>query len=213
MSLSDQRYIVVEGLPGSGKSALLRSLAKAMGARVVADAARDNPFLAAYFKDPKPNAFPAQVFSLLSRFRQQQELAQGDLFNGGMVAEYLFERDRIYANLILDDRELLLYDQLYRTLGREPIPRPDLAVFLQAATPVLTRRLHYAAQDGRVMSPEALEELGKAYSQFFFQYSASPLLVVNTNDLDLRDQGRDLGDLIARILETHAGTQYYTPKH
>jgi deoxyguanosine kinase len=204
------RFIVVEGLPGAGKSVLAKALSQAMRARLVEDPAGANPFWDLYQRDPQAHGFSLQVFSLLQRFRQQQGLAQGDLFGAGMVSDYLFERDRLFAHLILGEAELGLYEQLYKLLARESVPRPDLVVYLQAATEVLQRRS--SRSGGRTMAPEALEALGKSYNQYFFHYSASPLLVVNTNDLDLRAAGQDLSDLIDRTLSTHAGTQYYTPK-
>ena len=208
---SAQRYIVVEGLPGAGKTALARVLAAALSGRLVEDPARKNPFFEAYQKDPSGAAFSLQVFSLLTRFRQQQELAQGDLFGGGTVSDYLFERDRIFAHLTLGEAEISLYNQLLRMMAREPLPVPDLVVFLQASTEVLRMRQQQGLS-GPGLSAEALAALGQAYNHFFFHYNASPLLVVNTNELDLRAGGRDLDDLVDRVLQTHTGTQYYTPK-
>jgi deoxyguanosine kinase len=207
--VDNNRFIVVEGLPGAGKSILAKALSQAIHGRLVEDPAAANPFWDLYQKDPQAHGFSLQVFSLLQRFRQQQGLAQGDLFGAGMVSDYLFERDRIFAHLILGEAELGLYEQLYKLLARESVPRPDLVIYLQAATEVLQRR---SRGIGRAMAPDALEALGKSYNQYFFHYSASPLLVVNTNDLDLRSAGQDLSDLITRALGTHAGTQYYTPK-
>jgi deoxyguanosine kinase len=204
------RYIVVEGLPGAGKTALAKALAKAVRGRLIEDPARSNPFFDLYQKDPQAHAFSLQVFSLLQRFRQQQDQAQGDLFGQGMVADYLFERDRLFAHLILGEAELGLYEQLYRTLTKEALPRPDLVVYLQASTENLQRRAMQGG--GRPMAADALEALGKSYNNYFFHYNASALLVVNTNDLDLRQETADVGDLIDRILQTQAGTQYYTPK-
>jgi deoxyadenosine/deoxycytidine kinase len=206
-----QKYIVVEGLPGAGKTALARALAAYLPGRLVEDPARTNPFFEAYQKDPKGTAFSLQVFSLLTRFRQQQELAQGELFASGIISDYLFERDRIFAHLTLGEAEIGLYEQLVRLILRERLPRPDLVVYLQAATEVLQARQHKGVS-GPALSGEALAALGQAYNHFFFHYQATPLLVVNTNDLDLRAQGQDLDDLLERVLQAQPGTQYYTPK-
>lgn len=208
---SAQRYIVVEGLPGAGKTALAKLLAAAISGRLIEDPAARNPFFESYQKDPAGAAFSLQVFSLLARFRQQQELAQGELFGGGMVSDYLFDRDRIFANLTLGEAEMGLYTQLLRLIAREPLPTPDLVVYLQASTEVLRRR-RQRGLSGPGLSEDALAALGAAYNHFFFHYAAGPLLVVNTNELDLGSGARDLDDLIERILRAHTGTQYYTPK-
>lgn len=209
--MAPQRFVVVEGLPGVGKTALAKALAQALPGRLVEDPARANPFFEAYQRDPRGNAFSLQVFSLLARFRQQKELAQGDLFGAGLVADYLFDRDRIFAHLTLGEAEIGLYEQLIRLFAREALPRPDLVVYLQASTEVLKQRLKEGAA-GPALTDEALTALGQAYNHYFFHYNATPLLVVNTNDLDLRKTGQDLDDLIGRVLQAHGGTQYYTPK-
>ncbi|MES2202153.1 MAG: deoxynucleoside kinase [candidate division FCPU426 bacterium] len=208
------RYIVVEGVIGSGKSHLAVALAESMHARLVKDAAADNPFLENYYKDPRNFAFAVQIFYLLNRHRQQQELAQGDLFSGGVVSDILFARDRIFAYLSLNDSELALYEQLYKTLTRERLPVPDLVVYLQASTSVLASRLRRRGllKEKGGLSLGVLEELGKAYNNFFFSYSDSPLLVVNTDDLDLAGNVDDLSDLIGRVDRARSGVQYYTPK-
>jgi deoxyadenosine/deoxycytidine kinase len=155
------------------------------------------------------------MFYLLHRHRQQKEFSQGELFAQVTVADYLFERDRVFAYLALSDDELALYEQLYRMITRDPLPRPDLVVYLQASTEKLVSRLRARGRLGdKGVTPELLEELGKAYNEFFFNYSGSPLLVVNTSDLDIAGNQEDLGDIIQRALNTPAGsgTQYYTPK-
>ena len=208
------RYIVVEGVIGSGKSQFAQALAEALGGRLVKDAASENPFLENYYKDPRNFAFATQIFYLLNRHRQQLELAQGDLFAGTVVSDYLFARDRIFAYLALNDAELVLYEQLYKTLTRERLPQPDLVVYLQASTSVLSDRLKRKGllKDKGGLSLQVLEELCKAYNNFFFNYTESALLVVNTNDLDLAGDAGDLSDLLTRVKQMQAGTQYYTPK-
>ena len=139
--MEGHRYIAVEGVIGSGKSQFAQALAESLRGRLVKDAAAENPFLENYYKDPRNFAFAAQIFYLLNRHRQQLELAQGDLFAGAVVTDYLFARDRIFAYLALSDAELGLYEQLYKTLTRERMPQPDLVVYLQASTQVLSERL------------------------------------------------------------------------
>lgn len=214
MSTESRRYIVVEGVAGSGKSHFAQALSSALHGRLVRDAAVENPFLDKYYQDPRSFAFAAQMFYLLNRFRQQQELAQGELFTNALVTDYLFARDRIFAYLALNDAELALYDQLYRLLQREGIPQPDLVVYLQASSEVLATRLRRRGElkEKGGLSMDTLEQLCKAYNSYFFNYSETPLLVVNTNDLDLSGDAGDLSDLIARVRQSQSGTQYYTPK-
>lgn len=212
--MDSHRYIVVEGVIGSGKSHFAAALADAVHGRLVKDAAAENPFLENYYKDPRNFAFAAQMFYLLNRFRQQRELAQGELFASALVTDYLFARDRIFAYLALNDAELALYEQLFKMLMREGIAQPDLVVYLQASTEVLAERLKRRGilKEKGGLSMDALEQLCKAYNAFFFNYSDGPLLVVNTNDLDLSGDAGDLSDLIERVKQSHSGVQYYTPK-
>jgi deoxyadenosine/deoxycytidine kinase len=210
--MESPHYIVVEGVTGVGKGHLAQALVKRLGARLVADGTAQNPFLQHSWRDRRAFAFVTQVFFLLSRYRQQREIAQGDLFARTLVSNYLFERDRIFAYLTLSDAELALYEQLYRLLLREAFPRPDLVVYLQASTDTLLDRLKSQGKlHDKSLSHETLEELNKAYNTFFFNYTDSPLLVVNTNDLDLARNEADMNDLVRRILETRSGTQYYSP--
>ncbi len=207
------RYIVVEGLLGSGKGALAKALSRDLNARLVQDAGAENPFREDWYRDPKAFAFSSQIFTLLNRVRQQSELAQGDLFTRAMVSDYLFERDRIWAYLTLSDAELPMYEQLYKLLTRDPMPSPDLVVYLQASPELLATRLKAnGLLRERGMNLELLESMSQAYQQFFFNYKESALLIVNTNDINLYADGEDVTDLIRRIHETRGGTQVYTPK-
>ncbi len=207
------RYIAVEGVIGSGHGALAHELAQAVRGRVVRDAGAENPFLVNYYKNPRDFAFATQMFYLLNRYRQQKELAQGELFAQTLVTDYLFERDRIFAYLSLNDAELALYEQLYKLLGRDPLPRPDLVIYLQTSTPVLVERLKRQNRLSEQGINEALlDNLVKAYNTFFFEFQAAPLLVVNANELDLAGSASDLSDVIERARAHRAGTQWYTPK-
>ena len=205
------KYIVIEGPIGVGKTSLVNLLAKRFSAKKILEAADENPFLPQFYDDKKRHAFQTQLFFLLSRFRQQQELAQQDLFQQFIVADYLFDRDRIFAYLNLDDNELALYEQIYGLL-KTRITVPDVVIYLQASTDVLVERI---ARRNRAyekhLSRQYLEELNQAYNYFFFHYSATPLLVINTNVIDFVQNPVDLDDLANQILHAKRGTEYYTP--
>jgi deoxyadenosine/deoxycytidine kinase len=205
------RYIAVEGPIGVGKTTLAHILGERLGGQVVLEAVEENPFLASFYADRKKHAFQAQLFFLLSRFQQQQALFQHDLFSQATVADYLFAKDRIFAALTLNPAELALYHQVYELLGPRTI-RPDLVVYLQARTDVLLARIKKRGRDfERSIDAGYLDQLAKAYSDFFFHYDESPLLVVNTSDIDLEGSPRDLEALLAVIRRHRKGTQHYVP--
>jgi deoxyadenosine/deoxycytidine kinase len=205
------RYIVVEGPVGAGKSVLARVLAEQLGARLVEEIPEENPFLRAFHQDRKKHAFQAQLFFLLSRFQQQQALFQQDLFSRSTVAEYLFARDRIFATLTLGPDELALYDRVYELLGPRVV-KPDLVVYLQARTDVLLGRVRRRGRDyERSVDSAWLDALAKAYSEFFFHYDETPLLVVNVSDLDLEGSPEDVEALLAVIRKHRKGIQHYVP--
>jgi len=205
------RYIVVEGVLGAGKTTLCQSLAKEFAARQVLEATDENPFLDKFYQDMRGYAFQTQIFFLLNRYRQQQALAQGDLFQRNLVSDYLFAKDRIFAYLTLDENELNLYERLCGLL-RDHVLKPDLVIYLQASTDVLLQRL---AQRGRpfekTINRDYLDRLNQAYNYYFFHYQETPLLVVNTNDIDFVKNRQDLTDLIKQIRSMGKGTQYYNP--
>ncbi len=206
------RYIVTEGPLGVGKTSLTTLLAEELGARLILERAEDNPFLSDFYKDSARYRFQTQMFFLLNRYSQQEEMVQPDLFTRITISDYLFAKDRIFAYLNLSDHELSLYEQIYRML--EPkIVRPDLVIFLQADTDTLLRRIK---QRGRPfekdLSHEYLAAVNEAYNQFFFHYSETPLLVINTSDIDFVHRREDLDDLLKQILGMKQGTQYYVPK-
>jgi deoxyadenosine/deoxycytidine kinase len=205
------RYIAVEGPVGVGKSALARILAERLGARLIEEAPEENPFLRAYYHDRKKHAFQAQIFFLLSRFQQQQALFQQDLFSRSTIAEYLFARDRIFALLTLGSDELALYDRVYELLGPRVV-KPDLVVYLQARADVLLARVRRRGRDyERSIDLAWLEGLSKAYSEFFFHYDETPLLVVNASDIDLEGNMQDVDALLAVVRKHRKGTQHYVP--
>lgn len=205
------RYIAVEGPIGVGKTTLAHILAERLSGRLVLEQPEENPFLAGFYADPKKHAFQTQLFFLLSRFQQQQVLFQQDLFTRSTVSDYLFAKDRIFASLTLDPAELALYGQVYELLGPRTV-KPDLVVYLQARVEVLQARIRKRGRDyERGMDPGYLEALAKAYSDFFFHYDETPLLVVNTSDIDFEGNADDLETLLAVIRKHRKGTQHYVP--
>lgn len=210
-SKAPPRYIVVEGPIGVGKTSLVDLLSERLGARKLLEVADDNPFLSQFYKDRRRYAFQTQLWFLLNRFRQKQELAQFDLFRQILIIDYLFAKDKIFAYLTLEDHELALYERVHALL-QVRVPTPDLVIFLQASTETLLERIVLRGKGyERDMDPKYLEDLNAAYTHFFFHYSASPLLVVNTSEIDFVNHREDFEDLIKQIGETHAGTHYYVP--
>jgi deoxyadenosine/deoxycytidine kinase len=204
-------YIAVEGPIGVGKTPVVQKLAETLDATTVLEEWSANPFLKAFYDGVAGAGFQAELFFLLSRYRQQQELVQRSLFQQFTLADYVFDRSKLYSYLNLEDSELLIYDKLYALLV-EGVPRPDLVVYLQAPTEVLMRRI---AQRGRPeesrLSEEYLAEVNRAYNYYFFHYSSTPLLVVNTAEVDFVKRREDLDDLVKQIKSMGRGTQYYVP--
>lgn len=207
----DNRYIVVEGVIGVGKTSLSNILAERFGARRVLEVVEENPFLANFYDDRQKYAFQTQLFFLLSRFRQQQQLFQQDLFKSITVSDYLFAKDRIFACLNLDPNELSLYDRVFEALGTR-VAKPDLVIYLQARVDVLLQRIKKRGREfERKFDIGYLEELVRAYNDFFFHYNETPLLVVNTSDIDFVSNEADLENLLAVVRKAKHGTQHYLP--
>jgi deoxyadenosine/deoxycytidine kinase len=203
------RYIVIEGPIGVGKTSLTRLLAKEFNARAILEKPEDNPFLPLFYQDRKQYAFQTQVFFLLNRFHQQREIAQLDLFNQITICDYLFAKDRIFALLNLEENELALYDKIFHLLSGQ-IPSPDLAIFLQARPEVLLHRIRSRNQPKEI-DLEYLKKLTEAYNYYFFHYHQSPLLVVNTSEIDFVNKREDLDQLIREIRQMKKGTWYFIP--
>lgn len=205
------RYIVVEGPIGVGKTSLAKSLVAEFRARGVFEKVEENPFLTKFYEDRETHAFQTQIFFLLSRYQQQRELMQQDLFSQNAVADYLFAKDRIFASLNLSSEEITLYKQLYQILGPR-VPKPDLVVYLQARPDILYKRIKKRDKSfDREVTPEYLTEVARAYNEFFFRYDESPLLAINTSDIDFMASSEDLADLIKEINTMGSGMQHYIP--
>lgn len=204
-------YIAVEGVIGVGKTSLSRMLADRFKARLIEEEVEENPFLASFYSDRRAFAFQTQMFFLLSRYRQQQNLFQQELFSQGIVSDYLFAKDKIFAYLNLDQNEISLYEHLLPLLERN-IAQPDLVVYLQAEVDVLLKRIkHRGRPFEHAMSREYLAELSEAYNHFFFHYADTPLLVVNVNNIDFVNNEDHFNDLVDKICQPHPGTRYYVP--
>jgi deoxyadenosine/deoxycytidine kinase len=208
------RYIAVEGPIGAGKTTLAERLGARLDATLVLEDT-ENPFLADFYAGRAGAALQAQLFYLLNRHRQQTSVRQADLFSQITICDYLFDKDKIFAYLNLDDNELFIYQRLYDLLARD-VPQPDLVVYLQAPTDVLLRRLRAqrSAPETSQLEPdvEYLRELNEAYHHFFFHYNATPLLVVETSQFDSDASDEALDDLVRQIRTMGPGTRYYVTR-
>ncbi|MGH7778246.1 MAG: deoxynucleoside kinase [Candidatus Binataceae bacterium] len=205
-------YIAVEGPIGVGKTSLAQVLAKELNARLLLEDADNNPFLPRFYAEPDKYAFPAQLYFLLTRYNQQRELLQRDLFEQATVADYLFAKDRIFANLNLAPDEIKLYEGVYKLVDAE-MAKPDLVVYVRARVDVLGERLRKRNRDfERHISYEYLERVSSAYRDFFFYYDEAPLLVVDSSEIDFVANPADLADLIREIDAAGPGTQYFVPR-
>lgn len=207
----ENRYIVVEGVIGVGKTSLSKLLSESLEAQLVLEEVEENPFLKDFYRDREHYAFQTQMHFLFSRYQQQRGLRQTELFSDRLVADYLFQKDRIFASLTLSERELALYERLVGWLELDVV-RPDVVVYLQGNTDTLMDRI---AKRGRPferdMERAYIQSLNDAYNHFFFHYSDAPLLVVNTNAIDFVNNAEDFDDLRRRIVTHRQGTTYYTP--
>ena len=195
-----------------GKTALAQALGKEMNARLVLEDADNNPFLPRFYEDPDKYSFPTQLYFLLTRYNQQRELSQQDLFAQMTVADYLFAKDRIFASLNLSPDELKLYEGVYQLLNAE-MAKPDLVVYVRARVEVLADRLRKRNRDfERDISFEYLERVSAAYRDFFFYYDEAPLLVVDSSDIDFVANPEDLADLVREINNAGEGTQHFVPR-
>ncbi len=209
MLFKPPRYIAIEGPIRVGKSSLAKILAERLHARGVFDC-EDNPFLAGFYDEKPGSAFRAQMYFLLERYRRLSELRLGEI-PGVVVTDFLFEKDKVFAYVNLDNEELKLYERYYEMLAPS-LPGPDLVIYLQAKPEVLERRIaKKGAPEEKRLSAEYLEEVVRAYGHFFFRYSASNLLVVDTSEIDFVEHNADLQELLRRLRQPVKGTQYFLP--
>ncbi len=209
--MADKRYIVVEGPIGVGKTSLAQMLAEEYGCRAVLEKVTENPFLPRFYSNPATYAFQTQMFFLLSRYQQQRELAQPELFSQNVVCDYLFAKDRIFASVNLDEDELVLYQQIYSLLDQR-IPKPDLVIFLQSPSEVLGQRIRMRGRSyERDINREYIEAVNEAYNRFFFNFDETPLLIINTSEVDFVRRPEDFKDLVREIQRMKKGVQFYVP--
>ena len=205
------RFVVVEGPIGVGKTSLARRLAKSFGSELVLEQGEDNPFLERFYRNPRAVAFQTQLHFLFQRSRQMQELRQADLFERVRVADYLLDKDRLFARLTLDDEEYELYEQVYARLAIDA-PVPDLVVYLQAPVDVLLERIaRRGIQYEQAIERRYLERLVESYSRFFLEFDAAPVLIVNAAEIDLVGSDGDYAGLLAEVTRARRGRHYFNP--
>lgn len=204
-------FIVVEGPIGVGKTTLAKRLAESFNSDVLLEGVDENPFIERFYQDPKSAALQTQLFFLFQRARQLQELRQTDMFRPVRVADFIMEKDRLFAELTLDDEEFKLYEQVYQHVTIDA-PSPDLVIYLQAPVDILQKRVAKRGRGyERYMDVKYLERIVESYTRFFYDYSQSPLLIVNAAELDLAQNESDYALLLEQIHKTHSGRHYFNP--
>lgn len=212
MSLERLKFIAVEGVIGAGKTTLADKLSQTIGASLILEEFEQNPFLEEFYQDPQRYSFQTQIFFLLSRFRQMQELRQINIFQQKIVSDYFFDKDRIFATLNLSEKELKLYDGLARLMEKE-VPVPDLIIYLQSSTQHLMDNIFKRGRSyEKNMDRDYIDALNDMYNQFFFHYDKAPLLVINTDEIDFKKLEKDYQDILVEINHHQSGTRYYIPQ-
>ena len=209
--MSQKNYIVVEGPLGVGKTSFAMLLAEKINGKAILEETEGNPFLASFYKDPKKFAFQTQLFFILRRFQKQEEINQIDIFRRVVISDFLFDKDRIFARLNLDDREFSLYEQIFHLL-KVRILKPNLVIFLQARTDILKERIKRRNRDyEKSINMKYLDQINQAFNEFFFHYTETPLLVIDASEIDFVNVPADLDNLIVEIEKMEKGTKYYVP--
>ena len=207
----EPRYIVVEGPIGVGKTTLARRLAESFGSDLLLEGAEENPFLERFYQDPRSAALQTQLFFLFQRAQQLKALRQGDMFQPVRVADYIMEKDRLFAELTLDKEEFKLYEQVYAHVTLDA-PQPDLVVYLQAPVEVLRRRISERGRGyEKNMEADYLQRLSESYMQFFHNYNQAPLLIVNAAEIDFANNQRDYDLLLEQVRKIRSGRHYFNP--
>ena len=204
-------YIAIEGPIGVGKTSLAKLLSKRLSAKLILEKFEDNPFLSEFYDDPARFAFQTQLFFLLQRYQQQQDIRQVDMFHNLLISDYMFIKDRLFASLNLDDKEMNLYDSIATMMERNVI-NPDLIIYLQADTSTLMKNIDKRARDfENNISYDYINALNDIYTEYFFRYNDTPLVIINTNNIDFVNNADDLDQVIEYIRQPVSGTKFFNP--
>ena len=204
-------YVAIEGAIGVGKTSLAKLLSDKLGAKLILEKFEDNPFLSEFYDDPERFAFQTQLFFLLQRYQQQQELRQVDMFYNLLISDYMFIKDRLFASLNLDEKEMSLYDSIANMLERNVI-NPDLIIYLQADTSTLMKNIAKRGRDFEAnISYDYINALNEIYTEYFFRYNETPLVIINTNYIDFVNNSADLDQVIDYIRQPVTGTKFFNP--
>lgn len=204
-------YIAIEGPIGVGKTSLAKLLSKRLSAKLILEKFEDNPFLSEFYDDPARFAFQTQLFFLLQRYQQQQDIRQVDMFHNLLISDYMFIKDRLFASLNLDDKEMNLYDSIANMMERNVI-NPDLIIYLQADTSTLMKNIDKRGRDfENNISYDYINALNEIYTEYFFRYNDTPLVIINTNNIDFVNNADDLDQVIEYIRQPVSGTKFFNP--
>ena len=204
-------YIAIEGPIGVGKTSLAKLLSKRLSAKLILEKFEENPFLSEFYNDPTRFAFQTQLFFLLQRYQQQQDIRQVDMFHNLLISDYMFIKDRLFASLNLDDKEMNLYDSIANMMERNVI-NPDLIIYLQADTASLMKNIDKRGRNFESnISYEYINELNEIYTEYFFRYNDTALVIINTNNIDFVHNPDDLNQVIQYIKQPVSGTKFFNP--